>query len=49
MRLIRAVCVETHQAWLEDHRYLNMDVLREARKDQLKKVAASSSDHFCTT
>ena len=32
MRLIRALCVETHEGWLEDHRYLNMDLLREARK-----------------
>ena len=39
MRLIRALCVETHEGWLEDHRYLNMDLLREARKDQLKKAA----------
>jgi transposase-like protein len=36
MRLIRAMCVETHEGWLEDHRYLNMDLLREARKDQLR-------------
>jgi putative transposase len=39
MRLIRAMCVETHEGWLEDHRYLNMDLLREARKDQLRKAA----------
>ena len=39
MRLIRALCVETHESWLEDHRYLNMDLLREARKDQLRKAA----------
>ena len=39
MRLIRALCVETHEGWLEDHRYLNMDLLREARKDQLRKAA----------
>jgi len=39
MRLIRALCVETHEGRLEDHRYLNMDLLREARKDQLRKAA----------
>ena len=39
MRLIRALCVETHEGWLEDHRYLNMDLLKEARKDQLRKAA----------
>ena len=31
-RLIRALSVETHEDWLEDKRYLNMDLLWEARK-----------------
>jgi len=39
MRLILALCVETHESWLEDKRYINMDLLREARKDQLRKAA----------
>ena len=39
MRLIPALCVETHESWLEDKRYLNMDMLWEARKDQLRKAA----------
>ena len=39
MRLIRALCVEIHESWLEDHRYLNMDLLREARKDPMRKAA----------
>jgi transposase-like protein len=39
LRLIRALCVETHEGWLEDKCYLNMDVLREARKEQLRKAA----------
>jgi hypothetical protein len=39
MRLIQALCVETHEGWFEDHRYLNMDLLREARKDQMRKAA----------
>ena len=39
LRLVRALCVETHESWLEDNRYLNMDVLWEARKDQLRKAA----------
>jgi transposase-like protein len=30
LRLTRALCVETHETWLEDKRYLNMDVLWEA-------------------
>ena len=39
MRLIPALCVETHESWLEDKRYINMDLLREARKDQLRNAA----------
>ena len=39
MRLILALCVETHESWLEDKRYINMDLLREARKDQLRNAA----------
>jgi hypothetical protein len=39
LRLIRAMCVETHEGWLEDKRYINMDLLWEARKDQLRKAA----------
>jgi len=38
-RLTRALCAETHEAWLEDNRYLNMDLLREQRKEQLRKAA----------
>jgi len=33
LRLTRAHCVETHEAWLEDNRYINMDLLREQRKE----------------
>ena len=29
LRLVRALAVETHENWLEQHRYLNMDDLRE--------------------
>jgi putative transposase len=32
LRLIRALYVETHENWLEAHRYLNMDYLRELRR-----------------
>jgi hypothetical protein len=28
LRLVRALTVERHETWLEDHRYLNMDLLR---------------------
>lgn len=29
LRLVRALTDERHEAWLEDHRYLNMDLLNE--------------------
>jgi transposase-like protein len=32
LRLVRALAVETHENWLEQHRYLNMDDLRSTRK-----------------
>jgi putative transposase len=39
LRLIRALCVETHENWLEAHRYLNMDYLRELKKEALRNAA----------
>ena len=36
LRLIRALCAEPHEAWLKDHRYLNMDFLKEQKKDLLQ-------------
>lgn len=39
LRLVRALCVETHEAWLEDSRYLNMTLLAELRKETLKLAA----------
>ena len=38
-RLVRALAVETHENWLEAHRYLNMNDLREHKKTQLRKAA----------
>ncbi len=38
-RLIRALAVETHENWLEAHRYINMDDLREHKKTQLRHAA----------
>lgn len=38
-RLVRALAVETHENWLEAHRYLNMDDLKEHKKDQLRQAA----------
>jgi transposase-like protein len=39
LRLIRALAVETHENWLEAHRYLNMDTLRELKKEALRNAA----------
>ena len=39
LRLVRALCAETHEGWLEDHRYLNMDFLKEQKKDLLQAAA----------
>lgn len=35
LRLIRALAVEQHEVWLEDHRYLNMSFLKETKKARL--------------
>jgi transposase-like protein len=39
LRLVRALCVETHEGWLEDSRYLNMALLTEQKKELLKLAA----------
>jgi transposase-like protein len=39
LRLIRALCVETHETWLEDNRYLNMSLLAEQKKEALRLAA----------
>ncbi len=39
LRLVRALCVETHETWLEDSRYLNMSLLIEHRKEVLRLAA----------
>lgn len=39
LRLIRALAVETHEDWIEATRYLNMAVLHEHKKEQLRVVA----------
>jgi putative transposase len=40
LRLVRALAVETHENWLEAIRYLNMEHLREHKKEQLRALAA---------
>jgi len=40
LRLVRALAVETHENWLEAIRYLNMEHLREHKKEALRALAA---------
>jgi len=40
LRLIRALCVEFHENWIEAHRYLNMTHLRDHLKTLLQKQVA---------
>ncbi|MER8600471.1 IS256 family transposase [Mesorhizobium sp. M1339] len=40
LRLVRALAVEIHENWLEATRYLNMDHLREHKKESLSALAA---------
>jgi transposase-like protein len=39
LRLIRALCVETHENWLDAHRCLNMEYLLELKKEAMRKAA----------
>jgi putative transposase len=39
LRLVRALAVEIHEDWLEAHRYLNMEDLKEHKKEQLRLAA----------
>jgi putative transposase len=40
LRLVRALAVEIHETWLEATRYLNMEHLREHKKESLRALAA---------
>lgn len=40
LRLIRALAVEMHENWIEARRYLNMEDLKEHKKEQLRRAAA---------
>lgn len=40
LRLVRALAVEMHENWIEATRYLNMEYLREHKKELLRKAAA---------
>ena len=41
LRLIRALATETHENWIEATRYLNMELLKEHRKEMLHKQTAA--------
>lgn len=40
LRPLRALAVEIHENWLEATRYLNMEHLREHKKESLRALAA---------
>ena len=39
LRLVRALAIETHENWLEQHHYLNMDNVHEHKKEALRHAA----------
>jgi len=39
LRLVRALCADTHEAWLEDNRYINMDLLKAQKKAAMELAA----------
>ena len=41
LRLIRALSVEMHENWIEATRYLNMELLSEHKKEQLRRIEAA--------
>ena len=41
LRLIRALATETHENWIEATRYLNMELLKDHRKEMLQKNTAA--------
>ncbi len=40
LRLVRALAVEMHENWIEATRYLNMEDLKEHKKEQMRRAAA---------
>jgi putative transposase len=42
LRLVRALAIETHENWIEATRYLNMELLREHRKQALQQLAPAA-------
>jgi putative transposase len=42
LRLVRALAAEMHEEWIEGTRYLNMDLLEEHQREQLRKRAQAA-------
>lgn len=42
LRLVRALAVEQHERWQEDHRYLNLAYLKKVQRERLKSGARGS-------
>jgi len=42
MRLVRALAVEIHEDWIEATRYLNMELLEEHKREQLRRRAQAA-------
>jgi transposase-like protein len=42
LRLVCALAVEIHEDWIEQHRYLNMELLKEHKKETLRMAAPKS-------
>lgn len=42
LRLVRALAVEIHEGWIEGTRYLNMDLLEEHKREQLRRRAQAA-------
>jgi putative transposase len=38
LRLVRALAVETHEDWVEPTRYLNMNLLKEHKKELMRRI-----------
>ena len=38
LRLVRALAAETHEDWIEAMQYLNMEPLKEQKKETLRKL-----------
>ncbi|MCG6963437.1 MAG: IS256 family transposase, partial [Acidobacteria bacterium] len=40
--LVRALTVEIHENWIEATRYINMDLLKEHKREALRKLESAA-------